>query len=85
MNSLGFEVGAEYPVIYLEPSSPGIPTGLSLKLDYVHFGWVKDSSRGIIEGYMEAGKVVKCGVVSLGKRWKKYDERLQVHRYWREG
>ena len=62
-----------------------MPVGVSLDLDGVHFGWVRDRSRPLITPFLEAGREVRCTVLERGKRWKKWDNRLNIKREWHEG
>jgi len=80
-----FELGQEYRIIMREPSSPGIPTGLSLDQEGTHFAWVRDSCRDLMEDAVKEGKPVICMPVEYGKRWRKKDQRLGKYREWREG
>lgn len=67
------------------PSTPNIPPGLSLDRDGVHFRWVRERSREIVESYIEAGKAVKCYIWDLGRSWDRFDYSLGVLRTWQEG
>jgi hypothetical protein len=67
------------------PSSPGITRGLALGRNGTHYGWVKDHSRVPIEAHVLAGWRVECTITSRGKRWEKYDYRLEIDREWQEG
>ena len=80
-----FQVGLTYRIVPRVPSSPGIPRGLALDRNGTHFGWVKDHSRVPIEAHVLAGRRVECTVTSRGKRWEKYDYRLEIDREWQEG
>ena len=80
-----FATGNEYAIVFRDPSSPGVLTGLSLHQNEQHSGWVKDRSRGVVEDFVKEEKEVKCRVLALGKRWKKTDFRLGVELEWREG
>lgn len=80
-------VGHKYTLIHRQPSSPGIPIGISL-LDedsQFHCGWVKNADRRPVDAHLEAGRSVEGAVESLGRRWRQWDPRLGLKREWRLG
>lgn len=80
-----FEVGQSYELCFREPTSPGVPTGISLSLNGCHLGWVKQSSRPAVEDILKQNVTVSCRVESRGKRWRRFDDRLGLYRQWQEG
>lgn len=80
-----FTVNSIYDLCYREPSSPNVPTGISLDRDGVHRGWLKNGFRHLVEPYMGKKHIaIKCQVEKLGKRWTSLDTRLEVNRNYRE-
>ena len=80
-----FQVGQTYRIEPRTPSSPGVPQGLSLTRDAVHFGWIRERSRRLIAPLLTGGRTVQLTVTARGKRWSKWDNRLAVEREWQEG
>jgi hypothetical protein len=78
-----FVLGERYNLCYREPSSPRTPTGISLDCDGVHYGWIKEEYRCLVDQYLEAGKSVWCQVTKLENGFTRVDHRLNVVREWR--
>jgi hypothetical protein len=46
-----FEIGGQYSLRYRKPSSPKVPTGISLDTDGVHYGWIREGCNYPPAGY----------------------------------
>jgi hypothetical protein len=66
-----------------KPSSPSVPTGISLDINGLHYGWVRDHCKTPIERCIENGQLVVCQVTQLGRRYTRIDRRLGAVREWR--
>jgi hypothetical protein len=66
-----------------KPSFTNVPTGISLNINGLYYGWVRDYYKTFIKRYIENGQLMVCQMTQLGRRYTRIDRRLNAVRKWR--